>query len=295
MMAQLFQLTFGGLTMGSIYALIAISYSLLFSGLGIINFATGEVAMVGAFVGLAVYKWWGLPYPIALPITLIVMFGFGVLFGLILVRPFTKRVTAMQQALMPILMATAASGMFLTQAANILAPLPEGEKFPSVFGREAIALGNLHIIPQNLWTMGITIAILIAFFFFLNKTKMGAGMRAVAQNRDVAALMGVAVEQFDLWMCGFAGVLGAAGGILIAPIFVVEPAMGMMPGIKGFVAAIIGGFGNLPGAVAGGLILGVAEGFTASFISEHYSNAIVLFILILFLAFRPNGIWGQKV
>jgi len=294
MVAKILQLTFGGLTMGSIYALIALAFSLLFSGLGIINFATGEFAMVGAYFGLIALKTLGLPYPIAVPITLAAMFGFGILFGLVLVRPFVKGVALMEKALNPILMATAAAGILLTQSANILARLPEGERFPSVFGKEAIPLGPIQVIPQNLWTIALSVVLMVAFFLFLQKTKMGAGMRAIAQDRDTSALMGVQVERLDLWMCGLSGVLGGAAGILISPLFTVSPAMGGIPGLKGFAAAIVGGFGNIPGAIVGGFILGALEGYSAAFISEGYKDAIVLLLLIFFLAFRSHGIFGQQ-
>jgi branched-chain amino acid transport system permease protein len=194
-------------------------------------------------------------------------------------------------------MITIGLSIALKQLANIIWS-PIGAVFPHIFGDKAFEIAGIYLVPQNLADLGIGIVIMIVLYFLMFKTKLGSTMRAVSQSRDTSALMGINTKVIDLLVFGLGAALAAVAGVFMAPLTYVEPAMSSSVGIKGFVAAVVGGFGNLYGAVLGGLLIGLVEGLGSLFISSGYKDAIVFGILILVMVIKPEGLFaidrGQK-
>ncbi len=292
MSIQMFiQQLIGGLTSGCMYALVALGCTLIFSGMKVVNWAQGEFYMIGAFVALTFFVGWGVPFVLALLFTIIIMFVLGALLEKITISHVRE------SDHLTLLMITIGLSIALKQLANIIWS-PIGAVFPTIFGDKAFEIAGIYLVPQNLAVLGIGIVIMIVLYFLMFKTKLGSTMRAVSQSRDTSALMGINTKVIDLLVFGLGAALAAVAGVFMAPLTYVEPAMSSSVGIKGFVAAVVGGFGNLYGAVLGGLLIGLVEGLGSLFISSGYKDAIVFGILILVMVFKPEGLFaivrGQK-
>lgn len=166
--------------------------------------------------------------------------------------------------------------------------------FPAVFGSTPLEVGQLLIMPAYLWMLGIAVLFMLLLQVFFSYTMLGKAMRAAAQNRNAAFLMGINVFHMDALAAAISAGLGGVGGILVAPIFFADTAMGALAGLKGFAAAVLGGIGSIPGAIAGGVILGLSENLSASLISSVYRDAVAFVILITVLLLKPSGLLGKK-
>ena len=275
----------GGLTMGSMYALVALGCALIFSGMKVVNWAQGEFYMIGAFVALTFFVSMHIPFWISLALTIVVMFLLGVLLEKLSINPVRE------SDHLTLLMITIGLSIALKQLANIIWS-PIGAVFPTIFGDRAFEIGGVYLVPQNLWVLLIGCIIMVLLYFLMYKTKLGMTMRAVSQSRSTASLMGINTKRTDAIVFGLGAALAATAGVFMAPLTYVEPAMSASIGIKGFVAAVIGGFGNLFGAVLGGLLIGVIETLGSFVISSGYKDAIVFAILIIVLIFRPQGLFA---
>jgi branched-chain amino acid transport system permease protein len=276
-----------GLATGSMYALIAIGYSLIWSGMRVVNFAQGEVFMFGAFIAVTFFT--------ILHQSFIVSLAVGILSGSLLGWLIYKF------AVLPVLrkgflfvIASCVGAQILLQNVAIVLWGASGIRFPSVFSTVPLKLMGILVVPQDLWMFGIGIAAMLLLYLFLNKTKTGTAMRAAAQNKEVVALMGVNRKLTDSLTFFIGGALAALAGILLAPKMFVTPLMGTSMTSKAFSAAVIGGFGSIPGAVFGGFILGIIENIAGGFISSGYKDAISFLILILILMFKPDGLLTRK-
>jgi branched-chain amino acid transport system permease protein len=279
----LIQQIIGGLAIGSMYALVALGCALIFSGMKVVNWAQGEFYMIGAFTALTAYVTWKWPFIFAF------LFSVGVMFivGTIVEKVTIDRVRESDH--LTLLMITIGISIFAKQVA-ILIWSPIGAVFPTIFGDVPFQIWGVYIVPQNIYVMLIGIVLMIILYVFLFRTKMGMAMRAVSQSREIAGIMGVNTKKMDMLTFGIGICLAAAAGIIMAPLTYIEPMMGVTVGIKGFVAAVIGGFGNLFGAVLGGIIIGIIETTSAFFISSGYKDAVVFSILIVVLVFKPQGL-----
>ncbi len=279
-----------GVSVGMVYALVALGISLIYSGLDIVHFAHGEIYMIGAFIGLTLYKTIGLPFVVAFALA-VILTG---LVGVIIERLFYRRLTSggggYTVAGMGMVIAGFGMSIVLQNVAFVVwgpKPLP----FNVAFGMP-IEIGNLALPMSYVWIIVTALFLMFALNFVLKHTMIGLGIRAVAYNKDIAYLSGVNVPLMISMIFGIACALGGAAGILIAPINYVQVQMGIGILIKAFAAAVVGGFGSLPGAVLGGVLVGVVESLGAAFISGTYKDVYAFVLLIGVMMIKPSGILG---
>ena len=277
-----------GLRTGSIYALIAIGYTMVYGIAKMINFAHGDIIMVGAYALYFSISVLGLPVPVALLLTVIVCSVLGVLIEKIAYKPLRKA--------QPLAVLITAIGMsFFLQSSSLLifgsTPIP----FQSVIPNENIKVGPVVISSITLVTLVVTAVAMILLTLFINKTKLGSAMRAVSEDKGAAELMGINVNSTISMAFAIGSALAAVAGILyISQYQSMKPTLGALPGIKAFVAAVLGGIGSIPGAMLGGILLGLIESVSKAYISTELADAIVFGVLIVVLLFRPSGLLGKK-
>ena len=277
-----------GLRTGSIYALIAIGYTMVYGIAKMINFAHGDIIMVGAYALYFSISVLGLPVPVALVITVIVCAVLGVVIEKVAYNPL--------RSAPPLAVLITAIGMsFFLQSASLLifgsTPIP----FQSVIPNVNISVGPVVISSITVVTLIVTAVAMILLTLFVNKTKMGSAMRAVSEDKGAAELMGINVNSTISLTFAIGSALAAVAGVLyICQYQSMKPTLGALPGIKAFVAAVLGGIGSIPGAMLGGILLGLIESVSKAYISTELADAIVFGVLIVVLLFRPSGLLGKK-
>lgn len=279
-----------GVSVGMVYALVALGISLIFSGLDIIHFAHGEIYMIGAFIGLMLFQHLALPY---IPTLLLAVVLTG-LVGIFIERVFYRRLTRAGGGYTVAGMGMVIVGFGMSIVLQNVAFLIWGPKpfpFPVPFGMP-IEIGNLSLPRSYLWIIVTALVLMFVLHLVLRKTMLGLAIRAVAHNKDIAYLSGVNVPLMISMIFGIACALGAAAGVLIAPINYVQVQMGIGILIKAFAAAVVGGFGSLPGAVLGGVLVGVVESLGAGYISGTYKDVYAFVLLVFVLMVKPSGILG---
>ena len=282
------QILISGLAMGAVYGLVALGFVLLVNAADVINFAQGEFVMLGAFLVFTFAALWGLPFIAAVPMVVAVMALFGLAMERIAYRPLrnTNAVT--------IIVSTLGMSVFLqNMALHAWGPVPE--YFGEPFGREMLAIGDLKLVPQHLLILVVTALLVLLQHWFFHNTRLGKMMRATAQDKATARLMGVNISRMTALTFALAAALGGLAGILLAPVFYITVEMGVRVGIKAFVATIIGGWGSIPGAMIGGLVIGLIEVLAAAYVSSLYKDVFAFLVLILFLVVMPRGIFGERV
>ncbi|GIK85884.1 MAG: branched-chain amino acid ABC transporter permease [Betaproteobacteria bacterium] len=289
-MSYFIDLVIVGLSLGMVYGLVAIGISLIYSGLDVVHFAHGEIYMLGAFIGLWVFNTFGLPFPLVLLASMIITGLIGVVIERVFYRPILKSGGGYTVAGMA--MVICGFGMaFVLQNIAFLIWGPRSLPFPVTFGMP-IEIGNLTLPSSYVWIVAAALVLMSALHLFLKKTRLGLAVRAVAGNKDIAYLMGINVPLTISVTFGVACALGAAAGVLVGPINYVHVLMGLGILIKAFAAAVIGGFGSLPGAVLGGLLVGVVESLGAGYLSGNYKDIYAFILLIVVLMIRPAGLFG---
>ena len=284
--ADTLQVIISGVAIGCVYALMALGFTLTYNSLRLINFAQGDMYMLGAVFGLMCVNL-GIPYALSLVLGGLGAALFGVLINWLIFRPLRG------YAALNLIIATIGVSTTI-RAASLQIWGSAAMAYPRVYSAEPIKLGSVQIMPSYLWVIIIAALAMIVMQLFFQKTKIGKAIRATAQNRNAAAMMGIPVQRMDALAAAISAFLGGIGGVLVGPIFYVETEMGALAGLKGFAAAVLGGFGSVPGAIIGGVVLGLSENLGASFISTAYKDAIAFVILILVLILMPNGIMGGK-
>ncbi|MCR4425263.1 MAG: branched-chain amino acid ABC transporter permease [Firmicutes bacterium] len=284
--ADMVQVVLSGTAMGGIYALMALGFTIIYNALRLINFAQGDMFMLGATFGLTIYVMWGLPFSMAFVLAGVGVAVVGMLIERIVFRPL--------RGYPPLNLIIATIGVSITlRAVALMVWGSQALLFPPVFGDKPVVVGDIVVMPHYLWIVGIAVVVIVLLQAFFTFTVPGKAMRATAQNREAASLMGVNVFRMDSLAAAISAGLGGIGGVLIAPVFFVTTEMGALAGLKGFAAAVLGGFGSIPGAIAGGVVLGVAESMAASVVST-YRDAVAFLILIGVLLWRPGGIMGRR-
>lgn len=277
-----------GLRTGSIYALIAIGYTMVYGIAKMINFAHGDIIMVGAYALYFSISVLVLPVPIALLITVIICGVLGVMIEKVAYKPL--------RSAPPLAVLITAIGMsFFLQSASLLifgsTPIP----FQSVIPNVNISIGPVVISSITVVTLIVTAIAMILLTLFVNKTKLGSAMRAVSEDKGAAELMGINVNSTISMTFAIGSALAAVAGVLyICQYQSMKPTLGALPGIKAFVAAVLGGIGSIPGAMIGGILLGLIESVSKAYISTELADAIVFGVLIVVLLFRPSGLLGKK-
>lgn len=278
-----------GLTLGSTYGLIALGYTMVYGVLRLINFAHGEVYMIGAFVGLFATQVSGLPFPLVLLVSMAASALVGVIIEKIAYRPLRK---APRQAA---LISAIGMSIFLQNLALALMG-PQTRPFPVPFEVRQFSIGPMRFNSFDTFILLTCIGLMIGLQLLVHKTKIGKAMRATALDKDAASLMGINVNRVIAFTFAVGSALAAAAGILVGMNFnAVEPVMGMMPGLKGFVAAVLGGIGSIPGAMVGGVLLGMAEVMGVALLRSEWRDAIAFGILAVVLLLKPSGIFGGNL
>lgn len=285
-MDLLLQFLITGITIGSIYALVGLGFTIIYNASDVINFAQGEFVMIGA-ISAVTFSVSGTPLLIAIILAILVTVLVGFALNQFAIKP------AKGASVVTTIIITIGASIFLRGAALLI----WGKDFYSLAafsGELPIQLGSATILPQNLWVIGVTVLIVTAILWFFNHTLLGKAVLACSYNRSAAQLVGINVGKMLLLSYGLSAMLGAMAGVLIVPITFTSYDAGIMLGLKGFSAAILGGIGNPIGAIIGGLLLGVLESLGAGYISSGYKDAIAFAIILFVLFIRPSGLLGRN-
>ncbi len=287
-MAILLQLLFTGLGIGAIYALVALGFVLLIRAASVVNFAQGQFSMVGAYLLVVFFNVLGLPYLLSMVIGVVLMAGFGVLFAGATYWPLRHR------GALPVIISTIGASIFLENIVLVLYG-PSPEVLPGVFDNPGFDVGPVFMDSQYLTIMVAATLLVILQYFIFEKTLLGKKLQATSQDKEMASLLGIPVVTMVLITFGYSSAIGGLAGMLVAPVLFVSVGMGGLIALKAFAANIIGGYGSIPGAIIGGVSLGVVETLGASYISVPYKDAFAFAMLLCFLAVRPQGLFGEKI
>ncbi|MBI2015179.1 MAG: branched-chain amino acid ABC transporter permease [Candidatus Rokubacteria bacterium] len=283
---QLLQFVLSGVMVGSIYALIALGFTMVFNATEAINFAQGEFVMLGGMSAVAFYGA-RVPLPLACLLAVLLVTAVGLLFERFTLAPL-KRVSVMNLIIITI------GGSIFLKGSAMLTWGKDAASLPSFSGDTPIRVLGATLLPQAIWILGTSLVVVAAVRLFFDHAAVGKAMRAVAANRFAATLMGIDVKLMVACSFALSAAVGAVAGIIITPVALTAFDRGTILGLKGFSAAILGGIGSGPGAVLGGLLLGVLEAMGAGFVSSGYKDAIAFLLLILMLLIRPQGLCGAR-
>jgi branched-chain amino acid transport system permease protein len=283
--ATLVHVVVSGLATGSIYALMALSLVIVYNATRTLNFAQGEMLMVSTFVAWAAHRALALPLPVVLVVAVAAAAGLAYVIERLVIR------RAISATHWDVLIITVGLSLMLRAGAGIVWTHDEFA-FPSFFSNRPIALGPVKLVPVSLGILGASLALMLALYVLFTFTRLGRAMRAVAQNQRAARLMGISVERAYSASWILAAVVGAIAGVLVAPVIFLSSKMGLIV-INGFTAAVIGGFGSMPGAVLGGMLLGVIENLAPLYLPSGIRYSVPFLVLIAILLIRPAGLLGQ--
>ncbi|EJN93351.1 branched-chain amino acid ABC transporter permease [Streptococcus ratti] len=278
-----------GLILGSVYALLALGYTMVYGIIKLINFAHGDIYMMGAFIGYFLITQYHLNFFVALVLTMVLTAILGVVVEFLAYRPLrnSTRIAAL---------ITAIGVSFFLEYSMVRLVGANKHAFPQTLATVKYNFGPISVTNVQLIILGVSIFLMLALQFVVQKTKMGKAMRAVSVDSDAAQLMGINVNSTISFTFALGSALAGAGGVLIGLYYnSVDPLMGMVPGIKAFVAAVLGGIGIIPGAAVGGFLIGLLETFSVSIGLASYRDAVVYAVLIIILLVRPAGILGKNV
>ncbi len=278
-----------GFPIGAIYALVALSYSLIYTTSGVLNWSQGDMVMLGAYLGFILFSTFHIGYGTSLLFVMVFVAIVGVGVQFFILRPLQQR----QAPAINVVIATLGVAIILRNVALALWGA-DAQVLPSPVISDRITIGSLNITGQDVLIVVVAIVLMLILQYVLKKTKEGTALRAVAQDRYAAAIMGIDTKKSDAIAFALSAAMGAAAGLLIAPVFFVTFNMGSGIGLKGFVAAVIGGLGSIPGAIVGGFFLGIVESLAGGQISSGYRDAITFTLLILVLWLRPSGLFIKK-
>jgi branched-chain amino acid transport system permease protein len=282
---QLTQFIVSGLTTGSIYALIALGFCIIHNAIGIVNFTQVDFVTLGGMMMYTFFQSMNFPMPLAFVLGVLAVTAVGALVERFAIRPAKSR------AVIVLIFITIGVSILMRGAFKILWGTNQ-MALPSFSGDTPFLIRRAAVLPQSLWILVITVIVVILLHFFFSSTRLGKAMRATSFNPKAAALMGVNVNRMILFSFALSGALGAVAGIIIVPITTLSYDIGVILGLKGFAAAVLGGYGNSIGAIIGGLSLGLLESFGAGMISSTYKDVIAFAILLLVLFMKPSGLLG---
>ena len=290
-MTQFLSYLCNGISLGSVYAIIALGYTMVYGIAKMLNFAHGDVIMIGAYIAFCAMQYWGFPPVISIIAAMVVCTALGVTIERLAYKP-------LRQATSLAVLITAIGMSYLLQNIALLVWGANPKSFPSVVGIGSLSLmgGQLIISGAAVVTIVVCIIIMIALSLFINKTKIGKAMRVVSQDKGAAELMGINVNLTISITFAIGSALAAIAGVLLCSAYpTLQPTTGSMPGIKAFTAAVFGGIGSIPGAMVGGILLGVIEILGKAYVSTELGDAFVFAVLIVVLLFKPTGLLGKKI
>jgi branched-chain amino acid transport system permease protein len=284
-MAELLQFVFSGLTVGAIYALVALGFTLIYKASDIINFAQGEFVMLGGMTTVFVAHA-GVPLPLAALIAIIATTAIGLALHRFAIEP-ARGATAVA-----LIMITIGASIFLRGTAQIVFDR-RFHSLPPLFGADPIQFGGAAILPQSLVVLATAAAIVVVLWLFIERTIFGKAVIATAANRLAARLVGVDTRRIVAFSFAVSAAMGAIAGVLITPITLTSYDAGTLLALKGFAAAMLGGIGSAPGAVVGGLLIGMFEALAAGYLSSNYKDAVAFLIILIVLVAIPQGLFGR--
>lgn len=288
---NILQYLINGVSIGSVYAIIALGYTMVYGIAKMLNFAHGDVIMVGAYISFCVTNYLGLPTIVSIVAAMAVCTVLGIVIEGLAYKPLRGTSS------LAVLITAIGVSYFLQNAAQLLWG-SAAKNYTSIVTFAPLKLfgGQLTITGEVIYTIAASIAIMIGLTLFTGKTRMGKAMRAVSEDRDAAQLMGINVNRTISMTFAIGSALAAIAGVLMcSTVSTLQPTTGSMPGIRAFTAAVFGGIGSIPGAMLGGILLGVIETFSKVYISPQFSDAIVFSVLIIILLVKPAGLLGKQV
>lgn len=282
------QVLFSGLAVGAIYALVSLGFVLIIRATNVVNFSQGDFAMLGAYAMVTLFTMLRLPYGLSIVLSLAVMAVFGILFNYGVYYPLRNR------TFLPVIISTLGAGIFMENAVLALFG-PQPQPLGKVFRSQGVEVGGVFLDSQYLVILAVT-GVAVAFqYFFFEHTLLGKKLQATSQDKEMARLVGIPVAWMIALTFIYSATLGGLAGILVGPILFVSTGMGGTIALKAFSSTVIGGFGDVTGAIVGGLLLGVVESFGGAYISVPYKDAFGFLLLFIFLLVRPQGIFGERV
>ena len=288
---QILQYLINGISIGAVYAIIALGYTMVYGIAKMLNFAHGDVIMVGAYISFCVTNYLGLPSAVSVVAAVVVCTVLGITIEGLAYKPLRGTPG------LAVLITAIGVSYFLQNAAQLIWS-SSPKNFTSIVTMDPISLmdGKLVITGEVLLTVCVSVAVMVGLTFFTSKTRTGKAMRAVSEDRDAAQLMGINVNRTISTTFAIGSALAAIAGVLLcSTVPTLMPTTGSMPGIRAFTAAVFGGIGSIPGAMLGGVLLGIIETFSKAYLSTQFSDAIVFSVLIIILLVKPAGLLGKQV
>lgn len=286
---QVLQITISGIAQGCIYGLIALGFVLIYKASEAVSFAQGELMMLGAFLGLALMTMLGWPFWLVVPSAIAAMALFGMLTERMVIRPILGQPT------FSIVMLTIGIGYV---ARGLITMVPgigtETHVLQVPYKDETWQLGGLVLAVEQMVVIGATALLCLLLYLLFSRSKVGIAMQAASQNQLAAYYMGIPVKRLNTWVWGLAAAVAAVAGLLLAPITFVHANMGFI-GLKAFPAAVVGGFGSLPGAIVGGILIGVVEALSGFYLPEGFKDIAAYVVVLVMLMVKPNGLFGENL
>lgn len=286
--------TASGIVTGCVYALVALSLVIVYKATDVVNFAGGELVMLGGYLGLFLLVYFDLAYPLMLVAVPLLVFAVGALFDRITLNKVGGRRLAKHADLVPLVVATIGLSYLLKGAVRVVPYTEEVRRLPPLFKGAPIFFGDVVLQRQDLAIIAITTAIMVMLWVFFRFTMIGKALRATSQNARAAALIGIPVKTMRMAVWGLASAIAGIAGVLLAPKLLMTPDMGSVV-MLAFAAAIIGGFSSLPGCVVGGILLGVVQNLIGIFVSPQAITVTPFFVIMLVLLIRPQGLFGEAI
>ena len=285
-MAELLQYLLSGVTVGAVYALVALGFTLIYNASDVVNFAQGEFVMLGGMITFFAWQA-GVPLPLAALLAILAAATIGVLLNKLAIEPARGAPVA------SLIIITIGASIFLRGSAQLVFD-KQLHRFPSFSGDDPLRVFGATILPQGLWVIAGAVAIFLALWLFFARTLTGKAVLATANNRIAASLVGINPNHMMTLSFAVSAAIGALAGVLVTPITLTSYDLGVAMALKGFAAAMLGGMGVPAGALAGGLLLGLIEALTAGYVSSVYKDAVAFVLILVILFVRPQGLFGRK-
>ncbi|NTT84523.1 branched-chain amino acid ABC transporter permease [Tabrizicola fusiformis] len=285
-MSELIQFLFSGVTVGAVYALVALGFTIIYNASDVVNFAQGEFVMLGGMITWFAHEA-GLPLPLAALIAIVLTSALGVAMNKLAIEP------ARGAPVVSLIIITIGASIFIQGTAQLVFG-KQIHTFPAFSGDTPIHVGGATILPQSLWMIAGALAVFLALWLFFSRTLLGRAVMATANNRLAAQLVGINTNFVMTLSFALSAAIGALGGVLATPVTLTAYGVGIGFALKGFAGAMLGGMGNPKGALLGGFLIGLIEALTAGYLSSQYKDAVAFVVILLVLFFLPQGLFGRK-
>lgn len=285
-MTELMQFLLSGITVGAVYALVALGFTIIYNASDVVNFAQGEFVMLGGMVTVFAWKA-GIPLPLAAVLAIALTAAIGVAFNRLAIE------TARGAPVVSLIIITIGASIFIQGVAQVVFD-KQLHRLPAFSGDEPVRILDATILPQSFWVIGGAMAVFIGLWLFFTKTLLGRAVLATSNNRVAAQLVGINTAFVMTLSFGLSAAIGALAGVLVTPITLTSYNVGIGLALKGFAGAMLGGMGNPKGALVGGLLLGLLESFTAGYVSSQYKDAVAFVVILAVLFAMPQGLYGRR-